>query len=265
MSLNEITDQLERYCQEIQRLILTFDNGKMLTCGIHLCLVGSPNVGKSSLMNALLDKERAIVSDIPGTTRDLLEDDLILNGVHYRLTDTAGIHETKELIEQEGIRRSKQEMSHSDLILLVLDAKRGINEHDQTLLSTACPKKTLVVWNKTDLHELKVTNTPFQSTQVSAKFGQGLDELISAMEKTLFKGTSPHKEEVILTNARHKESLQEAYDACAQVINGLQTDVSPEFLSFEMRRSLQSLGKIIGTDVTEDILSSIFSTFCIGK
>jgi tRNA modification GTPase len=265
-TMEEICQDLEVICQEMKKLVSTFHDGKILHEGLSLCLIGCPNVGKSSLMNALLDKDRAIVSHLPGTTRDLLEDHLRLNGLHLKLIDTAGIREAEEMIEQEGIRRSKEAMQKSDLILLILDAYKGLDHHDHHLLSQIPKQKTLAVWNKMDLphHELPNVNCSAVA-HVSAKHQIGLDELKAKIDTLIWENGPPSKEEVLITNIRHKEALIESIEAIHRVIDGLHHSISPEFLTMDMRQSLSALGKIIGSNISEDILSAIFSKFCIGK
>ncbi|MCB1113045.1 MAG: tRNA uridine-5-carboxymethylaminomethyl(34) synthesis GTPase MnmE [Chlamydiia bacterium] len=264
-SMEEVIAQLDATCNEMQRLLDTFHDGKILHEGIALCLVGSPNVGKSSLMNALLDKERAIVSHIPGTTRDIVEDQLRLNGLNFRLTDTAGVREGAEIIEQEGIRRTRKAMAEADLILLVLDANKGIDVQDRQLLDEADPEKTIVVWNKSDLpHDITDLSLPHVVT-VSAKEKKGIDRLHKIIDEVIWEHGPPSREEVLITSVRHKEALGNSIAAGRRVIEGLRQDVSPEFITLDMRCCLVELGKIIGADIGEDILSAIFSKFCIGK
>ena len=265
-TIPEICATLEAHCREMQQLADTFQNGRIVHEGIEVCLIGAPNVGKSSLLNALLDKERAIVSAIPGTTRDLVEDQIRLNGLNIKLVDTAGIRHTEELIELEGIRRSKAAMLKADLILLVLDASRGLEPSDQELLQQVPPAKTIAIWNKCDLPHGQLPDLPLpHQALLSAKTGSGLPQLHCKIDELIWQAGPPSREELLITNVRHLEALREAIEAAQQVVAGLQTDVSPEFISFEMRRSLSALGRIIGTDVTEDILSAIFAKFCIGK
>jgi tRNA modification GTPase len=263
-TMEEICDDLEEICQSMEKLALTFHDGKILHEGLSLCLVGCPNVGKSSLMNALLDKERAIVSPIPGTTRDILEDHLRVNGLHFKVSDTAGIRETEEDIEQEGIRRSKQAMQQADLV--VLDAHRGLLAEDQHLLQLVPPAKTIVIWNKVDLPHAPLPSLSFPFiVSLSAKQRVGLEELHQAIDQLIWQKGPPSKEEILITNIRHKESLVSSIEAARRVQQGLRQGVSPEFLTIEMRQALSELGKVIGANVTEDILSAIFSKFCIGK
>lgn len=265
-SMEDICADLERIRFQIQELIATFHDGKIIHEGISLCLIGCPNAGKSSLMNALLDKDRAIVSHIPGTTRDILEDNIRLNGLNFRLIDTAGIRQSEESIEQEGIRRSKEAMSQADLILLVLDATKGIGEEENWLLMRVPPVKTIVVWNKTDLPYKSLQDVAFPHTvRISAKEKIGLDQLRKQIDEVIWQHGPPSREEVLITNVRHKEALVQAAESCQAIVEGLHTDVSPEFLALDMRQCLSALGSIMGANITEDILSAIFSKFCIGK
>lgn len=265
-TMDEICADIDVVCQGMEKLASTFHDGKILHDGLSLCLVGAPNVGKSSLMNALLDKDRAIVSPIAGTTRDVLEDHLRINGLHFKVSDTAGIRETEEGIEQEGIRRSKQAMQQSDLVLLVLDAHRGLTQEDQQLMALVPPAKTLIIWNKVDLPHapLPLINFPF-IVSLSAKERVGLEELHQAIDRLIWQKGPPSKEEILITNIRHKEALTSSIHAARQVQQGLRQGVSPEFLTIDMRQTLNELGKILGVNVSEDILSAIFSKFCIGK
>lgn len=265
-TMEEICQDLGQVKQEMEQLAATFHDGKILHDGLSLCLVGCPNVGKSSLMNALLDKDRAIVSHIPGTTRDVLEDYLRLNGLHLKISDTAGIREAQEFIEQEGIRRSKEVMQRSDLILLVLDAHLGLQAEDQELLNQVPKHKTIVVWNKVDLPHSPLPVLDFLHViHLSAKQRQGLEELRHQIDQVIWDKGPPSKEEVLITNIRHQEALIDAIQAIQKAIHGLQQGISPEFLTFDMRQCLNALGKIIGSNINEDILSAIFSKFCIGK
>lgn len=265
-SFEEVIEQLKTTSQAMQKLHNTFHDGKILHDGISLCLAGCPNVGKSSLMNALLDKDRAIVSHIPGTTRDIVEDHLRLNGLNFRLIDTAGIRTEAEEIELEGIRRTHQAMKSADLILLVLDVTRGIEETEQLLLEEVPKNKTILIWNKSDLdHSLLPEVTLPHVVVISAKEKKGLDTLHKKIDEVIWNDGPPSREELLITNVRHKESLAKAIQCCENLIEGLQKNISPEFLSVDMRQCLHELGKIIGMDVTEDILSAIFSKFCIGK
>lgn len=263
-TMDETIEGLNDMSCEMERLIATFHEGKILHDGLSLCLIGSPNVGKSSLMNALLDKERAIVSEIAGTTRDIVEDNLRLNGLNFRILDTAGIRETEELIEKEGIRRTHHAMQEADLILVVLDVQN--KEQIPTFLERIPKDKAVLVWNKSDLPHADLPTYGFPHHVVlSALKKTGIESLKKEIDAVIWKDGPPSKNEVIVTNVRHKEALQNAKNELSNLIQGLKTGVSPEFLTLEMRGVLSHLGRILGTDISEDIITAIFSKFCIGK
>jgi len=267
MSFEELLLSLEKIEAQMQKLLSTFEEGKMMHEGFSLCLIGTPNVGKSSLMNLLLGKERAIVTDIPGTTRDFLEEDFQFADLHFRLIDTAGLRESSEEIEQEGIRRSKIAMERADLILLVLDASRDLNSEESALLQGLYQHKMLIVWNKIDL----IPHSPLPHLEnlpqcyVSAKEGLGIEELKNALRRLIWKKGAPSKEELVIASLRHKKALEDALLNVRRVASGLKEKISPEYLTIDLKKALSDLGTIIGTNVTEDILSAIFSKFCVGK
>lgn len=263
LSIEEAIVILNSIVEKIEKLCRSFHNGKMISDGISLCLIGPPNAGKSSLMNALLGKDRAIVTPIAGTTRDLLEDQMRLGNLHFRIIDTAGIRETEELIEKEGIRRSKLAMQMADLVLCVFDATEPVDEEIAASLDW---EKSLVVWNKIDKELAKPLPTRFpHAVALSALRQTHLDDLQTAIETLLKRDSVSMQEEVIITIERHYTALINAKTALQKLIHSLQTQVSAEFVSADMREALNQLGTIIGTHVTEDILSAIFSKFCVGK
>jgi tRNA modification GTPase len=259
---DDLIERLMRIVKRMQALTDTFHEGKILHEGLSLCLAGAPNVGKSSLMNALLGQERAIVTPIAGTTRDVLEEDLRLSGLHFRLIDTAGVRETSEVVEQEGIRRTKCAMQEADLILLLLDASRPLQQEDLNLLEIASQEKTIVVWNKIDIQTPK---DRVEGIHISAKERIGLEHLRTAIDQFIWRVGPPNKDEVAITKLRHKQALEQAIESLQKVMEGLSNRVSAEFVTSDMRHTLNELGTIIGTNITEDILSSIFSQFCLGK
>jgi tRNA modification GTPase len=263
-SHEEILTMLTAIIEKMQHLLATFHEGKRLQTGFSICLLGAPNVGKSSLMNALVGKDRAIVTDIPGTTRDILEEEIEMAGLNFRLLDTAGIRATEEIVEREGVRRSVAAAKEADLILLVVDISNPSIDSD---LITTLPKgQTLLVWNKTDLKAAnELPKLPFETVRVSAKNYEGLEQLKDAVHQIVWKSGPPSKEEVVLTNERHFQSLDRAIQATQKVALGLQEELSPEFLTSDIRLALKELGTIIGVNITEDILSAIFSKFCVGK
>jgi tRNA modification GTPase len=261
----EILAMLESTFEKMRNLSLTFHEGQVIKEGLSLCLIGPPNAGKSSLMNTLLGKERAIVTEIAGTTRDILEDQLLLGGLHFRIKDTAGIRQTEELVEKEGIRRSKMAMESADLVLLLLDISKELNEEELMLLDSAPFDKTLLVWNKADLPHVGPIDTKLPYVKISAKKSFGIPALKEAIDQIIWKKGPPSQEAIVITNARHKMALDEALTAGSRLVEGLKSDISPEFLSSDMRAVLRELGTIIGKDIGDDILSAIFSKFCVGK
>lgn len=263
-SKEELLSSLASTLVELKTLHGSFGQGKKISEGISLCLIGRPNVGKSSLLNALLGKERAIVTATAGTTRDLIEEELKIASLPIRLIDTAGIRETEEEIEKEGIRRSKEASHAADLILLLLDATTGETEEDRELFAQLPPEKTLRIWNKIDLISEK-TLEALSGAKISAKNEVGLRELRQEIEETIWKGGPPSKEEIVITNLRHHRSLAEAISPLERVIEGIDAGISPEFLSADLRATLRALGTIIGKDISEEILSAIFAKFCVGK
>lgn len=261
-SFEEVIEQLSTIRAEIAHLLSTYRDGKRLTSSYSICLLGEPNVGKSSLLNALAGRDRAIVTHIAGTTRDLLEEELHFGGFSFRVIDTAGIRETEEVVEKEGVRRSKKAASEADIILFVLDRSQGIG-NASNLLSALPKENTVIVWNKADLEERKDTDLPFIHTiHLSAKKENGIHEL---QQKLLSFTTAGNKEEFLLTSERHYHALLSAQQHIDTVLEGLQSNISAEFVSSDMRECLKDLGTIIGSDITEDLLSSIFSKFCVGK
>lgn len=267
-SFEEVSERLEKIAAQMHSLMVTFDATTPIREGVAVSIVGSPNVGKSSLLNALLGQERAIVSPIAGTTRDIVEDQLRVNGLHLRLIDTAGIRETDELIEQEGIRRSKKAIDRADVVLLVLDITSPYVH--EPFFETLPKDKTVVIWNKIDLASQECIsaqpNLAFAHTvQVSAKNSFGLESLCAAIDAVVWKEGALRQEEGILTLLRHKEALEKAIAALARVLEGLKNEVSCEFIAFDMRLTLTELAHIIGNDVTDELITAVFSSFCIGK
>lgn len=263
-SYDDILLLLNSIYSDLNGLVNSYSDGKLLTHGIKLCLLGEPNAGKSSLLNALIGKERAIVTDIAGTTRDTLDVDVSFNGILFTLVDTAGIRETEEIIEQEGIKRSFAAAENSDVVLLVIDAQRGWAEKNLDLYNKLDPSKLLIVYNKIDLAELK--DEPKENeVYISAKNHVGIESLKKKIVEIAFKRDDHQADHLILTKERHFQALKHASFYLYQVIEGLKKDLSPELLSMDMKECLKELGTIIGTNITEDILNAIFSKFCVGK
>ena len=264
-SKDEITERLEIVKNKLNKLSSSFYEGKILFEGVNLAIIGTPNVGKSSLMNALCKKDRAIVTSIAGTTRDTIEEKIALGPLHFNIIDTAGIRETSEVVEEEGIKRSKKVFKDADIVLLVLDASKNLSDDDIKLIEKVTQEKTIFTWNKIDIESCPKALNCKHSSQISAKENIGIDELKEKIEEVIWENTPPSKEEAILTKIRHKNAVDEAIKSCNDVINGINSNISAEFIASDLRYCLNNLASIIGHDVTEDILTSIFSKFCVGK
>ena len=238
----------------VQKLIAEGLKGKVLREGLFVALVGRPNVGKSSLLNALLEEERAIVTAAPGTTRDTLDEETVLEGVPLRLVDTAGIRETAEEAEKIGVARAREALKRADLVLLVLDGTEPLTKLDRELLSLTADKKRILVRSKKDLPQC---DEEFGDIALSAKSGEGLPAL---KKRILFLG-APVGGEVVLTNRRHIEALERAEEALHEALQTSELDCA----ATDIRRALRFLGSITGSDVDADVIDRIFSRFCVGK
>ena len=259
--------KLARLSEEIAALVRSFAEGRLLREGIRVVLAGRPNVGKSSLLNRLLGQERAIVTAVPGTTRDTIEEPLQLAGFPLRLIDTAGITHTRDEVEREGIRRSHYNLQQADLILLVLDASQPLQEDDRKLLRRVEQSKTVIVLNKQDLPRRIEPNQAAsllpgsRTVEISARQGRGIKELEQAIVELLHHGKSINQQEALLTNLRHRQLLVQALESLKRA----QRAAVPELMATDLREGLDKLGEIIGLGSAEDLLDRIFSTFCIGK
>ncbi len=255
----------------IDDLIRSSETGKILREGVSTAIIGRPNVGKSSLLNALLMEERAIVTEIPGTTRDIIEEVLNINGIALKIVDTAGIREAKDLLEEEGVKRSIRAMDGADLILLVIDASQDLKEEDRTLIEKVRERQGVIVLNKIDLRKRIEDNTLSSIVgnkplvRISAIKGTGLKELKEAVINLIFEGKVIPEEGAMVTRLRHKKALLDMKENLENFRDSLQEGGSPELLSLELREALDHLGEIVGAVTTEDILDRIFSEFCIGK
>jgi tRNA modification GTPase len=258
-----------RVKQEIDELLASFDAGRILRDGVNILILGRPNVGKSSLLNAMLGESRAIVTDLPGTTRDTLEERLVLGGIPVRLIDTAGIRETDDPIEVEGVRRAQEKIAAADLVLLVVDGVVGFLPEDAHAFSGCDVKKTLLVVNKCDLGVLGGAVYPVENDKVltvSSKRGDGLSQLQNAISTQLLGATSGERsEDVVLTERRHREALVGARGALLRLEGLLGGGLPLECLAVELREALSALGLITGETTPDEILEQIFGRFCVGK
>lgn len=260
---SKISELINQIISEMNELIETFRFGKVINEGINVALVGMPNVGKSSLLNYLVKEARAIVSEIPGTTRDIIREEVTIDGILYRLFDTAGIRETKDIIEKEGVERSKSAIQNADVVLFLNDIEQGFSkELYQKLLTLTTEDKILKVINKIDLSEY----IPIEAEiGISAKTGAGIGELFNKLkEKAIGKGFYTEKS-AIITSIRHLDSLKKAVFHLEQGLESVSRGMSGEFISVDLRNAELALGEIIGEVTSDDILNNIFSKFCIGK
>lgn len=254
--------------KRLDKLVGTYEDGRFYREGLSVAIVGRPNVGKSSLLNALLEKDRAIVTDVPGTTRDVIEEYLNINGLPVRIIDTAGIRESHDAPEQEGVRRSLRAIDDADLVISVFDGSTGLHEEDKEVIRRMNGKNTIMVINKSDLAVVvsdKDLSSGYPVVRLSAKEGEGIDALKDTVTEQTLKGGREHREGVILTNMRHKVSIERARDAVRRGRERLKEHGPLEIVAIEFRDALQGLGEVVGVVTTDDILNKIFSDFCIGK
>ena len=268
--------------QEIAKLLATADNGRLIKEGISTVIVGKPNAGKSSLLNMLLGEDRAIVTEIAGTTRDALHETINLHGISLNMIDTAGIHETQDVVEKIGVERAKKYAMDADLILYVVDASGNIDEDDQNIISLLDDKKAIILLNKSDL-ENKITEESLKenlakrlkhredirilrtSTIDPSSENSGMEELEETIRNMFFEGKLKQNNELVVTNLRHKEALQDALHSLKLVERSIEDGMPEDFYSIDLTSAYASLGKIIGEEVDEDVVNEIFSKFCMGK
>lgn len=255
--------------QEIQHLIDTADNGKILKEGINTVIVGKPNVGKSSILNVLVGTERAIVTDVAGTTRDVLEEQVQLSGISLNIIDTAGIHQTEDIVEKIGVEKAKEYLDHADLVLYVIDSSIELNEDDFMVAQMLKDKNVIVILNKSDLKQC-VSENQIQAISsyvisVSAKVGDGISELADLIRHLFLHGELSYNDQVVITNLRHKNALIDALNSLTLVENSIQDQMPEDFYSIDLINAYDSLGAIIGESFNDDLADEIFSKFCMGK
>lgn len=267
---------------ELEKLLASCDNGRMIKEGIQTVIVGKPNAGKSSLLNVLVGEERAIVTDIAGTTRDVLEEHINLQGISLNIMDTAGIHETEDIVEKIGVDKAKGHAEHADLIMYVIDASSQLDENDYEILKMIQGKQFIILLNKTDLdmaitkeevineykklHSMEkkeLLNIPV--IEVSAKKKQGIQELEETLKEMFFKGNISFNDEIYITNIRHKTALRDSYESLHKVLDSIDMGMPEDFYSIDLLAAYESLGSITGEAIGEDLVNEIFSKFCMGK
>ncbi len=266
--LQALQDGVKGVLREVDGLLLTFDSGRVLREGLSILILGRPNVGKSSLLNALLGEARAIVTEVAGTTRDTIEESLVLGGIPLRLIDTAGIRQTDDPVEAEGVRRARDKVGHADLVLLVLDGSQELGEEDLLALEACRNGRVLVVANKADLGPWTPPPplAPLTAIPVSSHTGEGLDRLRDRIVGMFLpEAGGEAREGALLSDRRHREALLGCREALDRFLEGVSREDSLDLLALELREALHSLGTITGETTPEDVLDRIFSRFCIGK
>lgn len=259
-------EEVSRVLDGIDGLLASASFGRILRDGFATAIVGRPNVGKSSLLNALLRQDRAIVTEVPGTTRDVLEEYLNVAGVPLRILDTAGIRHSRDVVEQEGIRRSLAAMGSADIVLVVLDGSQPLMPEDRLVLDKVNEKHAIVVINKSDLpRKLEAEGQNVTRVAVSCRTGEGLEDLRRSIADMVKKGTVASREHAWVVNQRHRTALEQTKESLQRALETSTSGLSPEFIAVDLRGALDSLGLIIGATYTEDILERIFNDFCIGK
>ncbi len=257
---------------QIAAVLQNAQKGKMIRDGLRVVIAGKPNVGKSSLLNALLGHERAIVTDIPGTTRDVIEEYINLNGVPLKIVDTAGIRETDNVVEQIGVDKAQQFVKNADLVLYVVDAVQGLTEEDHKMLADIQDQHVIYLMNKSDMGITEQVRADFADAiggasvlEISAREQIGLDKLEQSILDLFFSGTLEVQNDIMVTNVRHIQILEESAAHLAGFLTGLQLGMSVDFLVIDLQNAWEKLGKITGETVEEDLLDQIFSKFCLGK
>ncbi len=268
--------------QELKKLIDSADNGKMLKDGIRTVILGKPNAGKSSLLNVLVGEDKAIVTSVAGTTRDVLEESIKLHGIGLNMIDTAGIRDTEDEVEKIGVEKARKYANQADLVIYVVDSSRELDENDEEIIELIRDKKVIVLLNKTDLESV-VTEEQIKDKfreiyegeekhddslhviRTSTKDNTGIDEFEKTIQDMFFAGRIAVNDEIYITNQRHKEALVEAYDSLKMVQKSLEDEMPEDFYSIDLMSAYAALGRIIGEEVGEDLVNEIFSKFCMGK
>lgn len=274
ISLDGFTDKLEKNVffeiEQIEKLISSYENGRIIKDGIRTVILGKPNAGKSTLLNTLSGTERAIVTDIPGTTRDTIEETVTIKGITLCIIDTAGIRETNDLVEKIGVDKALSETDTADLILFVADASSKLDENDEKILELIKNRTAIILLNKSDItniisvEEMKM-KTSLPVLLISAKQQTGIDEFADKVYEMFSLGNIGKSEEIYITSMRHKEKLEEADTYLKEVLNSIENDMPEDFYSIDLLGSYKSLGEILGEEIEDDLADKIFSEFCMGK
>lgn len=266
----EITEMLNENINKISKLVNSFDNGRIMKEGIKTVILGKPNAGKSSLLNLMLGEDRAIVTDIEGTTRDTLEENINFNGLSLKIIDTAGIRDTEDLVERIGVNKAKEIAKEGDLIIYVVDGSRELDDNDREIIKLINDKQAIILVNKSDMDTvINIDELKKDSNRdvilFSAKNGEGMDQLEEEIRNMFYSGKVTYNDQVYITNARHKEALENALESLKQVKNSVDAGMPEDFYSIDLMDAYTDLGLIIGESVEDDLVNEIFSKFCIGK
>lgn len=266
----ELLEVVDKEQLEIKKLLKSSSDGKMIQEGIQTVILGKPNAGKSSLLNLLLGENRAIVTDIAGTTRDILEEYITFHGITLKIVDTAGIRETEDIVEKIGVDRAREMAQKADLILYVVDSSVPLDSNDEEIMSMLNGKKAIILYNKTDLKAAIEIDRLREKTghpviPISAKEETGITELEEKIKDMFFGGELSFNDEIYITNARHKAALEEADKSLDLVRNSILGGLPEDFFSIDLMNAYENLGKILGESVGEDLVNEIFSKFCTGK
>lgn len=266
-----LKEKAEELRAEIKKLYDTAESGKILRDGLKTVIVGKPNVGKSSLLNSILGENRAIVTDIPGTTRDVIEEFVNIKGIPLKIVDTAGIRETEDIVEKIGVEKSKESFSKADLVIMVLDSSRKLSDEDIQILENLTNKKTIVLLNKTDLpqeiEEDKISQYVDNDSiiRISALNHKGIEQLQDKIEAMVYGGSVKNTSNLMITNSRHKDALLKSFESINDAIIAIDQNMPYDFIEVDFKNVWDYLGYINGDTVKEDLLDTIFSNFCIGK
>ncbi|MGA2957067.1 MAG: tRNA uridine-5-carboxymethylaminomethyl(34) synthesis GTPase MnmE [Thermodesulfobacteriota bacterium] len=271
LSGGQVQARLGQVQDRLEALLRTYDEGKIYREGISAVIIGRPNVGKSSLLNSLLREDRAIVTPIPGTTRDVIEEVINLRGIPLKIMDTAGLHHARDAVEVEGVRRTRHRLTQADLVIWVVDGSGSLTPEDLDILPQVQGKKTVIAFNKNDLpqrlhpRDLAELIPQAPGVPISALHHTNIDLLEEAIRAAVLNGRLESNSEILLSNLRHKQAIEIAREALIQARQSLEANLSAEFITLDLSGALHSLGEIVGETTTEDILNRIFSQFCIGK
>ena len=268
----KLEDKVHDLISKISSLIESADNGKIIRDGIRTVILGKPNAGKSSLLNLLAGEERAIVTEISGTTRDIIEENVRLSGMNLHIIDTAGIRSTDDVVEKIGVSKAKEYAKDADLIIYVVDSSVSFDENDMEIMDLIKDKKSIILYNKSDL-ESKVsleeltsrTSPDTRIIKTSTKENTGFDEFSNVVEELFFNGKIDNNQEIFITNMRHKQALTDSLLSLQEVLKSLENQMPEDFYSIDLMSAYASLGKIIGEELDDDLVNEIFSKFCMGK